>query len=228
MLEKFPDQVVGIYLTFPQLMSSLPVAPVFFPPTPELMEELQSRLRPRLEASLRSRGATDAVAEDMASEILADCLLETDGNLLRKFPGTDGLDNWLLRVAINRLITLQRRERHSVPLFEGCEPEPTSNDAEDLESPLGDLILRALKEAVASLPAPMRVLMWLRYSHGIPQKRLCECWHCHPTKLSRMLAAAREEVRLRTLAEIQRIEPGLRLDWEDIANVCSGPDFFFG
>jgi RNA polymerase sigma factor (sigma-70 family) len=167
------------------------------------------------------------VAEDVTSEILAECLLEADRNLLKKFPGSDGLDNWLLRVAINRLITLQRRERHTVPLAEGFEPEPIMNGAVHLESPLGDLISRALKEAIGSLPAGLRVLMWLRYGYGIPQKRLCICWRCHPTKISRMLASAREQVRLRTLAAIQRVEPGLRLDWEDIAGVCAGPELFF-
>jgi DNA-directed RNA polymerase specialized sigma24 family protein len=206
----------------------MPESPVIFPPAPEFLEDLQSRLRPRLEASLRMRGATDALAEDVASEILAECLLESDANLLRKFPGTDGLDNWLLRVAINRLISHQRRERHIVPMFDGCEPEPGTNGAGgDLEWPLGDLILRALKQAIGSLPASLRVLMWLRYGHGISQKRLCLCWRWHPTKLSRKLAVAREEVRLRTLAEIRRVEPGLRLDWEDIADVCAETNLFF-
>jgi len=208
-------------------MSHMPESPVIFPPAPELLEDLQSRLRPRLVASLRIRGATEAVAEDLASEILAECLLESDANLLRKFPGNDGLDHWLLRVAINRLISHQRRERHIVPMFDGCEPEPGMNGAGELEWPLGDLILRALKQAVASLPARLRVLMWLRYGHGISQKRLCLCWRCHPTRLSRMLAAAREEVRSRTLEEVRRIEPGLRLDWEDISSVIAGPEIFF-
>ncbi len=199
---------------------------IFFP-DPGFLADLQRRFRPRLVASLRTRGASEAAAEDVASEILSECLLETEGNLLRKFPGTDGLENWLLRVAINRLISLQRRERHTVPLLDGYEPDPGPAGAGELESPLADLISRALKEALGALPAGLRVLMWLRYGHGIPQKRLCVSWRCHPTRLSRLLAAAREEVRLRTLAEIRRVEPALRLEWDDIAAVCSGRDIFF-
>jgi hypothetical protein len=39
-----------------------------------------------------------------------------------------------------------------------------------------------------------------------------------------MLAAAREEVRIRTLAEVRRVEPGLILQWEDVVAVCTRTD----
>jgi RNA polymerase sigma factor (sigma-70 family) len=196
-------------------------------PTPEFLEGLQREIRPRMIASLRSRGAPEAMAEDVASEILSECLIDAESNLLRRFKGSDGLDNWLLRVAINRLITLQRRERFFTPLGSALEKESVEHPASGLESTLGDLVTRALREAISSLPATMRVLLWMRHGYGIPQNRLCICWRCHPSKLSRMLTAAREEVRDRTLAVIHREEPGLLLNWEDIADVCADPNIFF-
>ena len=193
----------------------------------EFFETLQSQIRPRMVASLKSRGASEALAEDVASEILAGCLADAETNLLRRFTGTSGLDNWLLRVAINRLITLQRRERIFSPLEESGAPEPVGESLEELESPLRDLVSRSLREAIASLPAGLRVLLWMRHGYGIPQNRLCVSWRCHPSKLSRMLTAAREEVRDKTLAAIRREEPGLLLTWEDIAGVCEDPGIFF-
>lgn len=187
-------------------------------------EHLQIHFRPRLVASLRLRGASEEMADDVASGILADCLLESEGNLLRKFQGSDGLENWLMRVAINRLITIQRRENRSMPLVGDFEDELSSDNPESLESPLRELVNRALRQAMGALPAGMRVLLWLRYAHGIAQNRLSICWRCHPTKLSRMLAAAREEVRIRTLAEVRRVEPGLMLQWEDVVAVCTRTD----
>jgi RNA polymerase sigma factor (sigma-70 family) len=194
---------------------------------PEFVETLRTRVHPRMVASLKSRGASEAMAEDVASEILTGCLLDAESNLLRRFTGTSGLDHWLLRVAINRLITLQRRERLFAPLEGSGVPEPAGEPGEELESPLSDLVTRSLKEAIASLPASQRVLMWMRYGYGIPQNRLCVSWRCHPSKLSRMLTAAREEVRDKTLAAIRREEPGLLLSWEDIAGVCGDPGIFF-
>lgn len=195
--------------------------------SPEFLASLQTDIRPRMVASLKSRGASEAMAEDVASEILAECLSETETGLLSRFPGSSGLDHWLLRVAINRLITLQRRERLFSPLEGSGAPEPVGHTEAALESPLCDLVARSLREAIASLPAGARVLLWMRHAYGIPQNRLCVCWRCHPSKLSRMLASAREEVRNRTLAAIRREEPGLLLNWEDIAGVCSDPEIFF-
>jgi RNA polymerase sigma factor (sigma-70 family) len=208
-------------------MSESADSPLPQPPLVGLVETLQRDLRPRMIANLKSRGATEAMAEDVASEILSECLADAESNLLRRFRGTDGLDHWLLRVAINRLISLQRRERVFTPLDGALETRPAESASSALESPLGDLVSRALREAIASLPAGMRVLLWLRYAYGIPQNRLCVCWQCHPSKLSRLLTAAREEVRDRTLDAIRRAEPGLLLQWDDIAEVCADPEIFF-
>jgi RNA polymerase sigma factor (sigma-70 family) len=197
------------------------------PQSTDLIETLQRDLRPRMIASLKSRGASEVMAEDVASEILSECLSDAESNLLRRFPGTDGLDHWLLRVAINRLISLQRRERIYSPLGDELESESAPHGEPALESPLCEVVSRALQEAIAALPVGTRVLLWLRYGYGIPQNRLCVCWRCHPSKLSRLLAAAREELRDRTLDAVRRAEPGLLLKWDDIAEVCSDPAIFF-
>jgi len=178
-------------------------------------------------ASLVSRGASESTAEDVSSEVLSECFLQPEENLLRRFPGTNGLEHWLLRVAINRLISLQRRERFTTSWPDGFEPELEQDSGNTPESALHELVLRALFKAVASLPPAHRVLLWLRYGLGIPQNRLSVCWRCHPAQLSRRLAAVRTRFRDLTMAEIHKQEPGLQLKWEDIVSVCAGRNVFF-
>lgn len=218
-------RVPAISITKPMSLTRTRSLP--FSPTPEFLESLQLRIRPRIVASLVSRGASESTAEDVASEVLSECFLQPEENLLRRFPGSSGLEHWLLRVAINRLISLQRRERFTAPWPEGFEPELEGNPESAPETALRDLVFRALCKAVESLPPGHRVLLWLRYGQGIPQNRLCVCWRCNPAKLSRRLAAVRTRFRDLTMAEVHKQEPGLQLKWEDIVSVCAGRNVFF-
>ncbi len=190
------------------------------------LTRLDRELRPRMVAILRSRGASRDLAEDVVSEILSECVADAPRNLLARFKGEGAMDSWLFRVAINRLISRQRRERLMESIgMEALESLPCE-DTREMEGALQGIVSSALHEAIASLPARTRLLLWLRHGFGIPQTRLCVCWRSTPTKLSRALSSARDAVRERTLESIHSAEPGLQLQWQDISGVCESRGLF--
>lgn len=192
----------------------------------DFLFRLNEELRPRMIVSLTSRGASRDVAEDVVSEILAECVAESPRNLLARFKGESPLDGWLLRVAINRLISRQRRERLMEPAEIGEIESLPCESMEVMEEALQAIVSKALREAIESLPAEARLLLWLRHGYGIPQNRLCICWRSTPSKLSRALSSARRIVRDQTLRSIQIVDPGLHLQWQDISGVCSNSLLF--
>jgi RNA polymerase sigma factor (sigma-70 family) len=177
-------------------------------------------------ASLISRGASRDVAEDVVSEILAECVTESPRNLLARFKGEGPPDGWLIRVAINRLISLQRREKMMEPAEDGKMEFLPCERMEVMEEALKAIVSKALRDAIESLPAESRLLLWLRHGYGISQNRLCTCWRSTPSKLSRALSSARRIVRDQTLRSIQTKDPGLHLQWQDISGVCSNSLLF--
>jgi RNA polymerase sigma factor (sigma-70 family) len=192
----------------------------------DFLSLLDRDLRPRMIASLKSRGASRDLAEDLVSEILSECVAESPHNLLGRFKGQGPIDGWLLRVAINRLISRQRRERLMEPAeIKELDSLPCEN-SQQMEGALHGIVSRALRGAIESLPAESRLLLWLRHGYGIQQNRLCTCWRSTPTKISRALSSARDTVRERTLRSIQKEEPGLHLEWQDISGVCADSDLF--
>ena len=195
-------------------------------PTREFFSNLDRDLRPRMIASLKSRGASRDLAEDLASEVFSECVAESPHNLLSRFKGSGPVDHWLLRVAINRLISRQRRERLTSPVgMEEIEAIPCENTPE-MEGALQGIVSKALREALDLLPVQSRLLLWLRHGYEIPQKRLCICWQSTPSRLSRALSSARDAVREHTLRSLQKEEPGLNLQWQDISGVCANADLF--
>lgn len=196
--------------------------------TPEggFLTRLDRELRPRMVAILRSRGASRDSAEDVVAEILSECVADAPRNLLARFKGEGSMDAWIFRVAINRLISRQRRERWMESLgMEALESLPCE-DSQEIEGAVQGIVSSALREAIESLPARTRLLLWLRHGYGIPQNRLCVCWQSTPSRLSRALSSAREAVRKRTLESIQSAEPGFQLQWQDISGVCAASDLF--
>lgn len=187
----------------------------------EFLARLDRELRPRMIASLQSRGASRDTAEDVASEIFSECVADGPRNLLRRYHGAAPMDGWLLRVALNRLVSRQRRER----LVETTGMDGIDGVADEqspgMEEALQGIVSKAVRDAIESLSAQTRLLLWLRHGYGIPQNRLCVCWRSTPSKLSRVLSSARETVRKRALLSIGAEEPGLHLEWRDISEVCA-------
>lgn len=192
----------------------------------EFFSYFDREVRPRMIACLQSRGASSALAEDIVSEILTDCLADTRHNLLARFKGVNSVDIWLLRVGINRLISHQRRECRVQDIGMEEIPFRPSEDPQVIEEELQRIVSKALQEALESLPEQWRLLLWLRHGYKIPQKRLCICWRSTPSKLSRSLSSARDAVRNHTLRSMQKVDSGLNLEWKEIFRACADAGLF--
>ena len=88
------------------------------------------------------------VAEEVAEQVIADCLRPGGESLLAKFHGRCAMDAWLLRVAINRMVSARRRT--AVAAFAGAE-HPFHNAA-DGDVALSAIVRRAMRAALESLP----------------------------------------------------------------------------
>jgi RNA polymerase sigma factor (sigma-70 family) len=182
---------------------------------------LDREMRPRLEACLKGRGATNAVAEEISADVLSECFLRGEDSLLHRYHGKREFEGWLLRVAINRLIDRQRRQlliqrKNLEGAPEGMEFLPDHPDAV-----LARIIQKALAEAFAGCEPQVRVLLWLAYAFEVKQSRLAAAWDWSESKLSRTLTSSCEAIRERTLSAIHEIEPGLVILWEDVVDVCA-------
>ncbi|MEM6916854.1 MAG: hypothetical protein AAF491_09840, partial [Verrucomicrobiota bacterium] len=56
---------------------------------------------------------------------------------------------------------------------------------------------------------------------GIQQKTISDMWGWSHSKVSRALTAAMADLKRETLAEIERVDPWLEIEWEDIVRLCS-------
>ena len=193
-----------------------------------------------LEAVLIKRGASPTEAGDIVADLMADCFgARTDKPpLLEAYNGAGPLRGFLSRAAINRLIDLKRRLKFqgnlpqrgmdSTPtdefdLLEGASPSITSDDA------LIDLLRDALMHAFTKCKPRDLVLMRLVTVHGIRQETIADRFGWSQSKVSRAINSAMEQIRKETLAELQRSDPWLELEWDDFISLCrSSTDFFVG
>ncbi len=161
-------------------------------------------------------------AEEVAEQVIADCLRPGGESLLAKFHGRCAMDAWLLRVAINRMVSVRRRA--AVVVITGAERG--AGGALDGDAALCAIVRRAMRAALESLPHQERVLLWLRHGFGVSQKKLCVAWRCGAPAMSRLLARIRADVHRRVLRAIELEEPGLRLGWEEICALCGDDELY--
>ena len=206
----------------PMVLEKSPCASDILTSRTEILLESRGEVISRMVASLRGRGATEVVAEEVAEQVIADCLRPGGESLLAKFHGRCAMDAWLLRVAINRMVSARRRT--AIAALPGAE-NPFHNAA-DGDAALSAIVRRALRTALESLPHQERVLLWLRHGFGVSQKKLCVAWRCGAPAMSRLLARIRADVHRRVLRAIELEEPGLRLGWEEICALCGDDELY--
>lgn len=117
---------------------------------------LFAHFAPRVKAFLMKGGASAAVAEDCAQEVMA--TVWTKAHLFD--PSRAGVATWVFTIARNKRIDVVRRERRPEPeaLPWGPEPEPPQADALALAQD-GERLARA----IAELPEKQRVLIQRAY-----------------------------------------------------------------
>ncbi|MFK7910828.1 MAG: RNA polymerase sigma factor [Akkermansiaceae bacterium] len=193
-----------------------------------------------LQAVLIKRGASGTEASDLTADLLADCFGAKEGKppLLEKYNGKGKLRAFLTRAAINRLIDLKRHQK-----FEGQLPEhhresgPTDefdmlageDSVEPEEDHVVDLIRDALLHAFSKCDPLNLVLMRLVVVHSVRQDLVGQLFGWSQSKVSRAISSVMTTIKEETMAEIQRADPWLDLEWEDFLSLCrSSTNFLVG
>ena len=202
----------------------------------DALARIQEELSPPLTADLIARGASPEEAEDILGTIWHQCTRDPVAgrpSLLEKFSGTASLRSWLGRVALNRLIDLQRRKRKVVQV-EDRDPTQTSFFARQpappprqLDDAFALLLHSSLQSAFASCPPERLLMLELVYLHGVRQMDLAPMWGCDAATISRHMGQAMAQIRKETLRQLRQLEPSLRLEWEDLAGLCEAGQIRF-
>ncbi len=118
--------------------------------------QLFRHFAPRVKAFLRKSGATDALAEECAQDVMA--TLWQKAHLFD--PTRASVATWVFTIARNRRIDALRKSRRPEPeeLSWGPEPEPDQADVMVLQQES-----RRLGEALAQLPEKQRALIERAY-----------------------------------------------------------------
>ena len=184
----------------------------------------------KLKAMLINRGASQDEAQEIQSELAAGCFSESPQRgmlfgLLAKYSGKAPLEAYLGRVALNRLISLKRRKT----------PEMVSVDEEDSERPavqlsdnagvqaedeVTDLLREAVRNSLQRVNPEKLVLLRLVQSYQLSQKRVGQMWGWSESKISRNLGELLVSLREEIMAEVQRRDPWLEVEWEDFIALC--------
>lgn len=181
---------------------------------------------PEMTAFLRNRGAGETEAGDIIADLAGDCFggRRVKGGLHRllgRYNGNCPLPAFLRHVALNRLISLKRRNIHVTSTLPETVMHPMSPDIMDArDDSLISLLREALLTSVEKADAEQLVILRLIESYGIPQKLIGELWGWHEAKVSRMKHGLLSDLRESILREIRRREPWLHLEWEDFLALC--------
>ncbi len=185
----------------------------------------------RLEAILQRRGASATEARDLVADLWADCFNTTHerGSLLDRFSGKGNLDAFLTRTALNRLIDYKRRLRFRGELpkldkddenaGDGFDRLPSESDAET-EDVLVQLLRESLLGAFANCDPEKLVILRLVQVHGVDQTTVGVMWGWSQSKISRAISSLMDDIREQTIAELNRRDPWLDLQWQDFVELC--------
>lgn len=183
-----------------------------------------------IQGVLVKRGATPTEARDLTADVFGDCF-GRGGNkspLLQTYNGRGPLRAFLSRAALNRLIDLKRRQRFQGNLpSHGFDNAPTDEfDLLEGDSDLADddnlvnLLRDALIHAFGQCNARDLMLMRLVSIHGVRQESIAHSLGWSQSKVSRAIAGVMEEIRAKTMEELNKADPWLDLDWADFLGLC--------
>lgn len=187
----------------------------------EEFAQFQARLEPIIAVSLVRRGASHAQAQDIVRDILGDCAKPGEESLLNKFKSGGNLEAWITRVAINRLIDQQRRNKFREEIDEHrIESIPDSpENTEPLDDSLAQLIAQAISHSYQKCSSQEKVLLWLAYAHRVDQRRIAKAWQWSDSKISRKLSRIRETMQECILAYVRDKDPHASVTWNDILSL---------
>ena len=183
---------------------------------------------------LIKRGATPAEADDLLGDLMTDCFGGERARgglhrLLGRFNGGCTLKSFLHRVALNRLISLKRKQEKFATLGPAGEDEDRRGEdpieriaaVPDLatEDQVLEILRDAVKAALAEVSQEKLVLFRLVHSYGVRQNQIAQMWEWHDAKVSRSMTGLAVELRDLIMAKVRDADPWLQVEWEDCLGI---------
>lgn len=197
------------------------------------LEHLQAKYWQPLVAFLQSCGAHPAEAEEIVTQLWADCVTPRNGRKpkLAHYNGSCALKTFLSRVTMNVLIDLRRQQtRHTKLVPPAIGPDGAPSNGEDApasgwatdapEAALLDLMRSAVEAAFTSCPAEDFVLLLLSDRDNLRAPELAKMFGCCRDTLTSRLKDARRGIRKAAEQSIRARDPWLQLQWADFVELC--------
>ena len=196
--------------------------------------EIEARYRGMLIRILVARGVPANGAEEVVADLISECFgARKSGEIgkarLESYRGQAALSTWLVRAAWNKWLDLRRRDKFHGELPRQADREsvgdafdsvPSTVEANRLEPDLTRILRAAISTGFASVDPDVMLMMKLIYLHRSNQQAVARMWGWNQSKVSRAMAAARDQIEAKTLAEIRRLDPDLVVEWEDFRELC--------
>lgn len=170
---------------------------------PAAIRELIRRLNPRLFRVARGIVETDAEAEEVVQEAYLAAFTKLEG-----FRGEARFSTWITRIALNAAAMRRRaaRPHESYDTVTEIDRQQTSVvpfPATEIERPEAAMARREVRDmleaAIATLPAPLRVVFLMYESEGMDIRSIARDLRLNPITVKTRLFRARR--RLRALME---------------------------
>lgn len=198
----------------------------------DVFTQLYNEINPTLLRILASKGANFHKAKEITAAIWEECVKGQpwkERNLLEMYSGQAPLKSYLAKAALNRYLSflssaavvknvnLGNTESSHMEKFEQLSGDVKQSIRDDA---LSRILQDALQAAFRASP-PDGLLMWrLCSQYQIRQKELAPIWGCDEATISRRMDKTMNSIRSTLLKELQRSEPGLKLDWDDVLELC--------
>jgi RNA polymerase sigma factor (sigma-70 family) len=194
----------------------------------------QEHYRPKLQAFLKSQGASLDEATEIVENLWSECVAPTATARpkLERYQGGCALQSWLNTIALNSLLSKRRRDVRWGRLVESVDAKPkdgegriddepgTTVDPEPEREPLLALMRSAIDTAFRECPPEDFVLLQLAHCDQLKVKELALMFRCDISTISRRLHSASEHIGRVVLRSIGEADSQLDLKWDDFMELC--------
>ena len=196
------------------------------------LKSLMRQFREPTVSCLVVRGATGSEAEELVSELWAECIQRENGlpGRLTRYDGTCALQTWLNTVTFNRWYSRKRtQQRDSVVFAPGADGEPPAHaqaEAEFTEArpgidfPLIAMMREALEEAFEQCSDEEFVILQLMHCDRLRLHEIAVMFECHEGSVSKRLGRAEKRIAVAVMKYIRQRDPWVVLQWSDFLDLC--------
>ena len=175
----------------------------------EALTTLQQRIGPVIDRTWRKSGLK-LDQTDFRQRVMIRILVSDEGPpRLATYRGRGPLEGWVSLVAARYAVDLQRKRAARVssaaPLDEALLADPSGPDSPEVQAlrrRYGTLFRDSFREALRQLEPDERLILRLRYVHGISVSEIARTQGVHRVTMSRALTALRERILQRVIGDI--------------------------